>query len=70
MNEIFLKIERVLSITIWEVNMMYYKRILESLVKAKRNPPKLLSLLENHVLNNLSMEYSVFTIVDILFCFA
>lgn len=69
-DELFKKMERVLSITIWEVNMNYYKTILESLVRVGRRPEKLLSQIEGHVLSNLSMDYTVQTMVDILFAFS
>lgn len=48
---------------------MYYRRILQSLIKANRHPKPLIGQLENHILNNLSMEYSLETIIDIADCF-
>jgi len=50
--------------------MIYYKRIVEALVKVGRSTKYLFDRIENHILNNLSMEYSLQTIVDILFAFS
>lgn len=49
--------------------MTYYKRVVEALVSVNRAPPNLFDKIENHILNNLGMEYEVETIVDILFAF-
>ncbi|KRX02110.1 Peptidase S24/S26A/S26B/S26C [Pseudocohnilembus persalinus] len=66
----FKKIERITKLTLWEVNMTYYKRITESLVRVNRAPDELFAKIEGHVLNNLSMDYEIETIIDILFAFS
>lgn len=53
-------------LTVWETNMIYYKRIVEALVSAGRLDSLLFIKIENHILNNLSMPYELPTIVDIL----
>ena len=53
-------------LTVWETNMIYYKRIVEALVAAGRGDSLLFIKIENHILNNLSMPYELPTIVDIL----
>lgn len=50
--------------------MTYYKRITESLVRVNRAPDELFAKIEGHVLNNLSMDYEIETIIDILFAFS
>ena len=50
--------------------MTYYKRIAESLVAVNRFAPEIFARIENHVLNNLAMDYEHTTMLDILFAFA
>ena len=69
-DRVYEKLERTCMLTIWEVNMMYYKRIAEGLVKVNRFTPQVFKRLEMHVMNNMSMEYSLSTMLDILFAFA
>lgn len=69
-NKIYPRIERNICLTIWEVNMTYYKRIATALAQVNRNNDEIFWKLENHVLNNLSMDYNTNTIIDILFAFA
>lgn len=66
---VYKKIERIVLLTIWEVNMIHYKRVAEALVKVGRAPKDLFFRIENHVRNNLGMEYELETIVDILLAF-
>lgn len=49
--------------------MTYYKRIAEALVNVNRYSNVIFARIENHVLNNLSMDYELPTIIDILFAF-
>lgn len=69
-DEVYKKLERICTITIWEVDMTYYKRIAESLVQVNRFTPYVFDKLEHHIKNNLSMEYDLKTMLDILFAFA
>lgn len=69
-DQVYEKLERTCLLTLWEVNMTYYKRIAESLVRVNRFTPHVFARIENHVTNNLSMEYELTTILDILFAFA
>ena len=69
-DQVYKKLERLVVLTIWEVNMTYYKRISESLVQVNRFNPVVFDRLENHIMNNLSMEYSLNTMLDILYAFS
>lgn len=69
-DKIYQRLERIIDITLWEVNMLYYKRIAESLVKVNRFTPYLFKKLEFHILNNLSMDYELPTMLDIVWAFA
>lgn len=69
-DKIYPRIERNICLTIWEVNMTYYKRIATALAQVNRNNDEVFWKLENHVLNNLSMDYNTETLIDILFAFA
>lgn len=69
-DKVYKKLERVCLLTIWEVNMTYYKRIAESLVEVNRATPQVFERLEMHVMNNMSMDYETKTMIDILFAFA
>ena len=50
--------------------MIHYKRVVESLVQVNRHSNNLFAKIENHVLNNLGMDYETHVMVDILFAFA
>lgn len=69
-DSVYKRLEYFTSKTVWEVNMIHYKRIVESLVMVNRHEHSIFAKIENHVLNNLSMEYEHHVMVDILFSFA
>lgn len=69
-NEVYIRLERIIILTIWETNMINYKRIAESLVIVNRFGSEIFWKLENHIMNNLSMEYDIKTMIDILFAFS
>ena len=69
-DKVYEKLERNCLLTIWEVNMTYYKRIAESMVQVNRFTPQVFERLEMHVMNNMSMDYELRTMLDILFAFA
>ncbi len=50
--------------------MVYFKRVAEALVDANRYESNIFAKLENHIMNNLAMDYETDIIVDILFAFA
>jgi hypothetical protein len=58
-EDVYKRIERIVGLTVWEVNMLHYKKIAESLVKVGRAPKDLFFKIENHVRNNLGMEYDL-----------
>ena len=67
---VYKRLERIVTITIWENNMLYYKRIAEALVVVNRFSSEVFFKLEHHIMNNLSMEYELETMVDILIAFS
>lgn len=69
-DKVYERLERTCFVTIWETNMTYYQRIAKSLVEVDRSSPKLFQKVEYHVMRNLDMEYSLNTMLDILFHFA
>ena len=69
-NQVYEKIERNVDLTIWEVNMNYYRRLLLSLLDAGRHKSPLWDKIEQHVIKNLGMDYSVRTFCDIFKAFA
>jgi len=68
-DNVYKRLERIVILTIWEVNMLYYKRIAEALVAVNRFDSAIFKKLEYHILSNLAMEYEVDTMVDILLAF-
>jgi hypothetical protein len=69
-NEIYPRIERNLNITVWEFNMTYYQRITVGLLENQRFESTLWDKLEDHILKNLGMEYSLKTLTDIFISYA
>ena len=69
-NQVYEKLEQLVVMTVGDVNMIYYKRIAESLVQVNRFNPIVFDKLEDHIMNNLSMVYELNTILDILFAFS
>jgi len=65
-TEIYRRIERVIRISIWEENMIKYRDILVSLQKVNRYNERLFNKIENHIMNNLSMEYEMKEVLEIL----
>lgn len=68
--KVYEKIERNVNLTIWEVNMVYYKRLAESLLEAGRSQSPLWDKLEGHIISNLGMPYTTRTFCDIFRAFA
>lgn len=66
---IYKRLERVVILTIWETNMIYYRRIAEALVEVNRFDSNVFWKLENHIMNNLSMDYETHTVTAILLAF-
>ena len=50
--------------------MTYFKRVAEALVEVNRFSSSVFAKVENHIMNNLAMDYEIDVIVDILFAFA
>ncbi|CAD8184695.1 unnamed protein product [Paramecium pentaurelia] len=69
-DKVYKKLERVIRITIWEVNPIHYHSIAMALAKVNRFDPEMFAKLEQHILTNLSLNYTTKMMVDILFCFA
>ena len=67
---IYKRLERIVILTIWENNMIYFKRIAEALVSVNRFDSEVFRKLEKHIMNNLAMEYELHIMVDILLAFA
>ena len=63
------KIERIVNITVWDQNMYDYKRIVEALAEVNRFDPVIFAKIEMYILRNMSFEYDIKTIVDILYAF-
>jgi hypothetical protein len=68
--EVFEKIERNLSISLTDVNMVYYQRICNSLVEAERERCSIWDRIEHFVVRNLSMPYKPQVFFDIFKAFA
>lgn len=69
-DTLYKKIERIIRLTIWEVNIEHYHSIATALAQVNRFDPLTFGKLEQHILTNLSLTYETKTMVDILFCFA
>ena len=68
-DDVYKRLERIVNLTIWEVNMLYYKRLAEAFVAVNRFGSAMFQKLEQHIMSNLAMEYEVETMVDILLAF-
>lgn len=64
-DNVFWRMERIASQTIWEVNQIYYKRLVQAIVRTNRRPEVLLAKIQHHCIYNLSMDYQLETIMDI-----
>lgn len=49
--------------------MVHYKRIVESLAEVNRFDPVIFNNIEMYIMRNMSFEYEIKTIVDILYAF-
>ena len=55
-----------MRIAIWEEKMNKYRDILVSLEKVGRYNERLFNKIENHIMNNLDMEYELKEMLEIL----
>ncbi|KAM3136697.1 hypothetical protein pb186bvf_011142 [Paramecium bursaria] len=69
-DQLYKKIERIVRLTIWEVDMKHYQNICLALAKVNRFDPETFAKLEQHILTNMSLTYQPNQLVDILFSFA
>ena len=67
---IYPRIERNLSKTVWEENLKVYHRMVAGLLESGRVDSPLWIKLEDYIMKNLGMEYSLKTITGIFSCFA
>lgn len=68
-DDVYKRLERIVNLTIWEVNMLYYKRLAEAFVAVNRFGSAMFQKLEQHIMSNLAMDYEIETMVDILLAF-
>lgn len=66
---VYRKLERNFMLTVWEINMTYYRDVAQALVSVNRTEAHVFKKLENHIQNNLSMSYEVSTMTDLLISF-
>ena len=72
-DEVYKKLERILVLTIAQVNITHYKRITDSLLKVHRFTKFVFDSLERHLIHFLStqpLEYDLKLMLDILAAFA
>lgn len=63
------KVERIVDLTVWDQNMLDYKRVVEALAEVNRFEPAIFAKIEMYILRNMSLDYELKTIVDILYAF-
>ncbi|KAL4468327.1 hypothetical protein ABPG72_010728 [Tetrahymena utriculariae] len=63
------KLERIIDLTVWDQQMTDYKRIVEALAEVNRFEPTIFAKIEMYILRNMSLDYDLKTIVDILYAF-
>ena len=67
MNKMFRKLENYMLGSIWETNMIYYQRIIKSMTDMRSDNRRAFFKVQNHIQNNLAMEYSADTLFDIFY---
>ncbi|EAR83095.1 hypothetical protein TTHERM_01015980 (macronuclear) [Tetrahymena thermophila SB210] len=63
------KLERIIDLTVWDQQMTDYKRVVEALAEVNRFEPAIFAKIEMYILRNMSLDYDIKTIVDILYAF-
>ena len=72
-DEVYKKLERVLVLTIIEVNITHYRRIAESLIKVNRFTKYVFENIESHLMHFIAthtLQYDLKLMLDILAAFA